>query len=328
MSQTTSAPLLQVRQLTKKYGKRLAVQGLDMNVYQGDIYGFLGPNGAGKTTTIRMILGLIQKSGGDVLLDGKRLQDIRDPFAEMGCLVEAPGLYPMLTGRQNLQVFQRLRGQIDTARVEEVLELVELTENADRKVKTYSLGMRQRLAIAVALLPNPRLLILDEPTNGLDPAGIREMRVFLRRLADRGMTILISSHLLDEIEKIANRVCIIYDGKRIAEAPLDELLKRAPRDLEIVTEQVAEVHMFVNNWLQSRGSSSQALVENGHVVVEQFAEDTAMLNRDLHAQRLSIRELHLQKPRLEDLFLSITATTSTVTSTMEGGVSHVQSMAR
>ncbi|ARU59887.1 hypothetical protein CBW65_01550 [Tumebacillus avium] len=305
-------PLLEVKQLSKTYGGRTVVQDLDMTIYPGDIYGFLGPNGAGKTTTIRMILGLIQKSGGEILFAGQKMEELRDPFAEIGCLVEAPGLYPNLTGRQNLALFQKLRKKQDKARMEELLEMVDLKQAADQKVKAYSLGMKQRLAIAIALLPNPRLLVLDEPTNGLDPAGIREMRAFLKKLAGQGMTILISSHLLDEIEKVATRLCIIHGGKQVLEAPLEQLLQ-SHRDLEIVTAQPQAVFTFVTGWLKARGHSATTRLADGKVLIESFPDDSALLNAAMVQSGLPISELRMQSSRLEDMFMTIT----------EGGQAHV-----
>ncbi|TCP53938.1 ABC-2 type transport system ATP-binding protein/bacitracin transport system ATP-binding protein [Tumebacillus sp. BK434] len=305
-------PLLEIKQLSKSYGGKAVVQNLDMTIYPGDIYGFLGPNGAGKTTTIRMILGLIQKSGGEILFAGQKMELLDDPFAQIGCLVEAPGLYPNLTGRQNLVLFQKLRKQRNNARIEELLEMVDLQHAADQKVKSYSLGMKQRLAIAIALLPNPRLLVLDEPTNGLDPAGIREMRAFLKKLAGHGMTILISSHLLDEIEKVATRLCIIHGGKQVLEAPLDRLLQ-AHNDLEIASAEPQAVFSFVTNWLKARGHESATRLTDGKVLIEGFPDDSAALNAAMVQSGLPISELRVQRSRLEDMFMTIT----------EGGHAHV-----
>ncbi|WP_157729382.1 ABC transporter ATP-binding protein [Tumebacillus algifaecis] len=305
-------PLLEVKQLSKTYGGHHVVQNLNMQIYPGDIYGFLGPNGAGKTTTIRMILGLVRKSSGEILFAGQKMELLDDPFAQIGCLVESPGLYPNLTGRQNLVLFQKLRKQRDPGRIEELLEMVDLQAAADKKVKAYSLGMKQRLAIAIALLPNPRLLVLDEPTNGLDPAGIREMRSFLKKLAARGMTILISSHLLDEIEKVATRLCIIHEGKGVIEAPLEQLLEKH-RDLKIVSPEPEAVYKFVTGWLKSRGHAAVTRLVDGHVLIESFPDDSAVLNSAAVQSGLSISELRVQSSRLEDMFLTIT----------EGGDAHV-----
>ncbi|MFD2169608.1 ABC transporter ATP-binding protein [Tumebacillus lipolyticus] len=309
-------PLLEVKRLSKTYDGRQVVHDLDMTIYPGDIYGFLGPNGAGKTTTIRMILGLIQKSSGEILFAGKPLHLLADPYAQIGCLVESPGLYHNLTGRQNLVLFQKLRKAKDSARIEELLEMVDLQSAADRKVKDYSLGMKQRLAIAIALLPNPRLLILDEPTNGLDPAGISEMRTFLKKLSEQGMTILISSHLLDEIEKVATRLCIINQGRQVAEAPLDQLL-HTHRDLELVSPKPEALYKFVTDWLQMRGHTALTRLVDGNVLIEGFSDDSALLNTAAIQSGHSISELRIKTSRLEDMFFTFT----------EGGDNHVGRLA-
>ena len=203
------------RGLVKRYGDVLAVDRVDLTVRAGDVYGFLGPNGAGKTTTMRMLLGLIRPDAGDVRLFG------RDPLREgaraldgVAGFVEAPRFYPYLSGRKNLEMMAALDGGDARARIDAALETVDLTDRARHKAGGYSHGMRQRLGIAAALLRAPRLLILDEPATGLDPAGMRDMRALIRRLADGGMTVLLSSHQLAEVEELCDRVAIVRDGAR------------------------------------------------------------------------------------------------------------------
>ncbi|WP_216368894.1 ABC transporter ATP-binding protein [Dictyobacter arantiisoli] len=216
--------VLRTINLTKQFKQRTAVNALHLDIRRGEIYGFLGPNGAGKTTTIRMVLGLITPTSGRVEILG---QDARARRAvvlpHVGALIEQPALYHSLSGRNNLRVFADVLGGVPTARLDEVLTLVGLQERQRDKVQTYSLGMKQRLGIAVALLHDPALLILDEPTNGLDPAGIAEMREFLHRLSATGKTVLISSHLLSEIQQICTRVAIINFGKLVIETAVGEL---------------------------------------------------------------------------------------------------------
>jgi ABC-2 type transport system ATP-binding protein len=221
---------LVARGLTKRYGDVNVVDGLDLLVQRGELYGFLGPNGAGKTTTIRMALGLIFPSGGEVELLGEPVVHGRasGSLERTGAMVEEPGFYRYLSGRRNLEVFARAgAGRGDArrrlARINEVLELVGLGGAARKRVKAYSQGMRQRLGIALALLGDPEILVLDEPTNGLDPAGMREIRQLLRRLADAGTTVFVSSHLLAEVEAVCDRVGVLSRGKLVAEGPPGQL---------------------------------------------------------------------------------------------------------
>ncbi|MHB8512227.1 MAG: ABC transporter ATP-binding protein [Actinomycetota bacterium] len=221
---------LQAKNLSKRYGDFLAVDSLDLSIEQGTLYGFLGPNGAGKTTTIRMALGLIWPTAGEVSVFGERV--LAAPTAhvltKVGALVEEPGFWKHLSGRRNLEAFAGVhRSSQERAkrlgRIEEVLRLVDLHDAADKRVKAYSQGMRQRLGVAQALLGAPELLVLDEPTNGLDPQGMRDMRLLLKRLASEGTTIFVSSHLLGEVEALCDRVGVLAQGKLVAEGPPSEL---------------------------------------------------------------------------------------------------------
>jgi ABC-2 type transport system ATP-binding protein len=211
--------------LSKRYGSRPAVRDLDLEVRRGEVFGFLGPNGAGKTTTIRMALGLVRPTSGRVELLGL---DVREHRAEVlprvGALVETPALYPYLSGRQNLRAFAHMLGGVPDARLDEVLEVVGLAGRQRDKVRSYSMGMKQRLGVAVALLNDPELLILDEPANGLDPAGIVEMRDLLRQLAAAGKTVFVSSHVLAEVQQICDRVAIINQGRLVREATVADLV--------------------------------------------------------------------------------------------------------
>jgi ABC-2 type transport system ATP-binding protein len=221
-----AAPI-EVRGLVKRYGELVAVDSVDLNVEPGDVFGYLGPNGAGKTTSLRMMLGLIRPDEGSVRLFG------RDPQLGVAALegvagfVEAPAFYPYLSGRENLRLCAALDGGEASARIDEVLEVVEMSDRAGDRVGRYSHGMRQRLGIAAALLRRPRLLLLDEPATGLDPGGMRDMRELIRDLAARGITVLLSSHLLAEVEELCNRVAIVRRGRVVYEGALAELRERA-----------------------------------------------------------------------------------------------------
>ena len=222
---TVDAPPIEARGLVKRYGHITAVDDVDLTVSPGDVYGYLGPNGAGKTTSLRMLLGLIRPDSGSAKLFG------RDPLVEgaraldgVAGFVEAPRFYPYMTGRQNLDMVAALDGDGAEHRIDEALDTVDLADRAKDKVGGYSHGMRQRLGIAGALLRAPRLLLLDEPTTGLDPGGMRDMRVLIRRLADQGMTVLLSSHLMGEVEELCDRVAIVGSGRVLYEGSLPELI--------------------------------------------------------------------------------------------------------
>jgi ABC-2 type transport system ATP-binding protein len=216
--------VLALHGLSKTYGSRPAVRNLDLEVRRGEVFGFLGPNGAGKTTTIRMALGLIRPTSGTVEVLGRDVQRHRsEVLPRVGALVETPALYPYLSGRDNLRAFAYMLGGVPPARLDEVLELVGLAGRQTDRVKSYSTGMKDRLAVGVALLNDPELLLLDEPANGLDPAGIVEMRDLLRQLAAVGRTVFISSHVLAEVQQICDRVAIISLGRLVSVAPVAEL---------------------------------------------------------------------------------------------------------
>ncbi len=224
--------VLSAEHLTKRFGSREAVSDVSFEVRAGEVFGFLGPNGAGKTTTIRMLVGLARPDRGRVRIRGLDLsRDFRRAMGHVGCIVEAPDLYKYLTGRENLVHFSRMLPEGAEGRIPELARLVALAERLDDKVSTYSLGMRQRLGIAQALLGNPDILILDEPANGLDPAGIREIRQLMRHLADdRGIAVFVSSHLLSEVEQTCDRVAIIHRGRTLATGPVRELVDRVASD--------------------------------------------------------------------------------------------------
>jgi len=223
---------LEVRNLSKRYGSTVAVDDLSFSVEAGLVTGFLGPNGAGKTTTMRALLGLIRPSSGEALVEGRPPAEMAQPLRTIGAALEATAFHPGRSGRNHLRVLAAAAG-IASARVEEVLEMVELSDSADRRVNGYSLGMRQRLALAAALLGEPHILILDEPANGLDPQGMRWLRDLLRTQARAGATVLISSHLLSEVAQTADELIVIRDGKLVAKASLDEFTGSAATGLRV-----------------------------------------------------------------------------------------------
>lgn len=297
-----AAPL-EIEAISKSYGKTLAVSELSLFVPQQSVYGFLGPNGAGKSTTIRMVLGLQRPDRGTISLFGHPQSAARmASLRRVGSLVESPSLYQHLTGRENLELHRRLLS-LSTDSIDEVLKTVELTSVADRLVRTYSLGMKQRLGLAQALLGNPELLILDEPTNGLDPAGIHEVRSLLINLVNRrDVTVFISSHLLSEIEQIATHLAIISEGVLRFEGTQQELRARATRKLVIDVDQPDRAQVLL------AGSGHTVKCEGNRIVVEaNDADGPAQLNAVLVRAGIAVSHLSTQQHTLEGLFLELTA---------------------
>lgn len=290
---------LQVTNLHKKIRKREIIKGISFEVMPGEVFGFLGPNGAGKTTTIRMIVGLIKPTSGTILIGGK---DIRKNFTEamrgLGSIVENPEFYTFLTGQENLAYFARMDSSIKKERIQEVTELVGLEKRINDRVSTYSLGMRQRLGIAQALLSNPKLLILDEPTNGLDPSGIHEMRDFIRALArNEGISVLVSSHLLSEIELLCDQVAIMTDGTIIKTDQVAHLLSsRAQLRWRVTPIEQAKAFL----------ESVTEVEVDGEYLVTAMNEESAEWNEQLVAKGIKVHEIDKRKPSLEDLFLELT----------------------
>jgi ABC-2 type transport system ATP-binding protein len=298
---TEPAPV-EARGLGKRYGEIVAVDNVDLTVERGDVFGYLGPNGAGKTTSLRMLLGLIRPTEGsarlfgrDPLLDGARALDGVAGF------VEGPRFYPYLSGRRNLRLLADLDGDVPRRRIDEVLELVELSERAGDKVGGYSHGMRQRLGIAASLLRNPRLLLLDEPTTGLDPAGMRDMRELVKRLAGDGITILLSSHILAEVEELCNRVAIIRRGKIIYEGRLAELLASAGGGYALRATDPERARAV----LLSHGIEG-AQVLDGAVHFQADEQTVEAATVALGQAGIGISSLVPQTATLEELFLGMT----------------------
>jgi ABC-2 type transport system ATP-binding protein len=282
--------------LTKRFGPALVVNKLDLTVSSGQVYGFLGPNGAGKTTTIRMLLGLIAPSAGEICLLGRRLPDPR-AVARVGSMVEEPAFYSWMTGRANLEVLGATGGGCAPSEVDRVLSLVGLSDAAARKVKTYSQGMRQRLGIAAAMLGRPSLLIIDEPTNGLDPAGIREIRGLLRGLAAEETTVFLSSHLLAEVEQVCDRVAVIAGGRLIEEgAPAALGAVRRRVRVEVVAADTEAAARLLARWPGTHA--------NGQFLVEH--DSGRDVNGALMAGGVVAESVTVERPGLEDRFLEIT----------------------
>ncbi len=279
--------------LTKRYGDLFAVRDLDLTVRAGEVYGFLGPNGAGKTTTLRMLLGLVRPTAGTVLLHGG------NKGVSTGALIEGPAFYPYLSGRDNLRVLARHAG-VPARRVDVVLDLVDLAGRAGDRYGTYSLGMKQRLGVAAALLKDPRLLILDEPTNGLDPAGMADMRAMIRRLGAGGCTVLVSSHLLGEVQQICDRVGVISRGRLVREGTVADL--RGSADLRIVA---APAEWAAERCRQLVGAGAVSVVDGGlHLAVG--AERAGELNTALVEAGVTVSELRTVERDLEQAFFELT----------------------
>ena len=294
--------ILRTENLSKRFGKRLAVDQLNIAVHRGDIYGFLGPNGAGKSTTIRMLLSLITPTTGSVALFGADVRHDRSVLARVGGLVERPDFYLYLSAQKNLEIVSALYGDVNRERIAEVLRIVGLADRAKDRVKAYSHGMKQRLGIAQALLPDPELLILDEPTNGLDPQGMKEVRELIRRLnREHGMTIFLSSHLLNEIEQVATRMCILHRGTLVVQGRVRELLSHDRIAVRINTEPADRALELLRGM---SGVHDIDLRDDGIHCVMQEA-DLARTNAALVEAGLAVSGFAPRRS-LEDYFLSIT----------------------
>ena len=297
------ADIVQTRGLCKQYGKVMRVNRLDLQVPEGAIYGFLGPNGAGKSTTLKMILGLVRPTAGSISVFGKEVNGHNrlDMLRQVGSLIESPSYYGHLTGEENLKVVQTLRG-VPEKDVYEVLEIVRLEGQRNKKVAHYSLGMKQRLGLAAALLGFPRLLILDEPTNGLDPAGIQEMRELICSLPARfGMTVLVSSHLLSEIDQMADHVGIIREGELVFQDTLETLHRHSRHNLALRTGDNEGALKLLH---QSRVPCAQ---EEDYILLPRLDDpDAAKLIRYLIGHGVDVLRLEERQKSLEDIFLELT----------------------
>jgi len=303
-----SDPVIEVEQLRKVYRRlrgrpQTAVAGLDLSVPTGGVFGFLGPNGAGKTTTIRCLLGLVRPSGGRTAVLGADSQrELPRVIGRIGSIVETPAMFPGFTGRRNLLLLGRPQG-IGRRRVDEVLDQVGLADRAGDLVKAYSQGMRQRLGIGAALLKDPEVLILDEPANGLDPAGIKEVRDLLRRLGDEGRTVFVSSHILSEVQATSDRVAILARGRAVASGPVQEVIARGRSGRLVAGLPPEEIDRGL---AVLREAGFRASPDGGRIVVEPPEDGPAAVTRTLASNGLYLTELREEEVSLEDVFLEVT----------------------
>lgn len=297
--------LIETHNLTKQYGTQKSVSGLNIHVKAGRIYGLLGRNGAGKTTTMKMLLGLTQPTSGSVTIFGKQMAgNEKKILPRIGCLIESPGFYPNLTGTENLKIFARLRGVPTKNAIKGALEVVGLPYNDKKLFSQYSLGMKQRLAIALAIMHDPELLILDEPINGLDPIGIAEVRGFIRELCDaRGKTILISSHILSEISLLADDIGIIDHGVLLEEESLAELEEKNSKYIHFLVSDAAQAARLIERHFHTRNFS----VESDHSLrIYDTSLPVSEMNRTFIQNGLEVSEAHTCEDSLEDYFKRVT----------------------
>jgi putative ABC transporter, ATP-binding protein len=290
--------VIETRGLTKQFKGHTAVDSLDLRIPQGVVYGFLGPNGSGKSTTMKMLLGLTQPTAGEIEIFGKRLTPASrgELLPLIGSMIEAPPGYGHLTGWENMQIVRDMLG-LAVPQIEEALKTVRLIEHKDKLVRNYSLGMKQRLGIAMALARNPALLVLDEPTNGLDPAGIEEIRTLLMDLANKGITVMVSSHLLDEIDKMATILGILSSGKMIFQGTREQLFEHSVPDLIIKTSRPRDARRLVDG---------ATITPEGITVSGLDKEQTAAMVKILAAADIPIHEVRRVQQSLEDVFMDLT----------------------
>ncbi|MDE3230869.1 MAG: ABC transporter ATP-binding protein [Chloroflexota bacterium] len=295
--------VLRTRDLSKRYGERLAVDTLNIEARRGEVVGFLGPNGAGKTTTIRMCLGLLRPTSGSAEVLGHNVaREGARALPYVGALIEQPALYPYLSGRDNLRAIGDAQGGVSAARVDATLDRVGLLERAGDRVKTYSLGMRQRLGVAMALLQDPILLVLDEPTNGLDPAGVVEMRDLLRRLSAEGRAVFVSSHALGEVRQMCSRVAIINHGRLVTEAAIGDLTRGAG-EFVVTLERASDALALA---LTQPWGRATRLDPQGRLITSAPEGESGALNLWLVGQGFTPRAITPAEESLEDIFLRLT----------------------
>ena len=303
MKVSTCGTVLETQSLTKQYGRRVVVEQLSLLVERGEIFGFLGQNGAGKSTTIRMLLGLVRPTSGRVRLLGYDMSKHRlSALARVGAIIDTPAFYDNLSGWRNLSMFADMSGGAPRQRIDAVLESVGLRERARDPVRVYSHGMRQRLGIAQALLPDPEFIILDEPTDGLDPQGISEMRFLIRRLVDEfGLTVMLSSHLLNEVEQLCNRIAIIDSGRLLYQGSLENLIGK-DKIIRLTVDRLEETYQLLSS------DPLFSLSRNGDksVYVRTSTEQIPRMNALLVARGIDVLEISPQRETLEQVFLRLT----------------------
>ena len=295
--------LLQTRNLTKQYGRYKAVDGVNMHIKKGAIYGFIGRNGAGKTTCLKMISGLSTPSYGEIEMFGYKGKDLQKVRSRVGCLIEAPGLYGNMSAYDNLNIKCKLTGIKKKGYIEELLKTVGLDTVGEKKTKHYSLGMKQRLGIALALVGEPDLLILDEPINGLDPQGIVEVRETIQKLAkERGMTICISSHILEELSKLATDYGIIHNGCLVQELTREELMKKCSERIELTLDNPKQAIPV----LDDMGFNSYQVIDKEHIHIFERLGESASLNMELAKAGIPVKGISITSEELENYFLRLT----------------------
>ena len=295
--------LLQTRNLTKQYGRHRAVDDVNMHIKKGAIYGFIGRNGAGKTTCLKMISGLSTPSYGEIEMFGYKGKDLQKVRSRVGCLIEAPGLYGNMSAYDNLNIKCKLTGIKKKGYIEELLKTVGLDTVGEKKTKHYSLGMKQRLGIALALVGEPDLLILDEPINGLDPQGIVEVRETIQKLAkERGMTICISSHILEELSKLATDYGIIHNGCLVQELTREELMKKCSERIELTLDNPKQAIPV----LDDMGFNSYQVIDKEHIHIFERLGESASLNMELAKAGIPVKGISITSEELENYFLRLT----------------------
>lgn len=296
---------IQTHNLGKKYGTYWAIQGVNLNIPRGKIYGLLGRNGAGKTTIMKLILGLAEKTEGEIELFQKKIINYsKEIYTRIGSMIESPGFYPNITGRENLEIFARLRGSVDKKKIKKALDIVGLSYEEKKLFQNYSLGMKQRLSIANAIMNNPDILILDEPTNGLDPIGILEVRKLIKNLSEEyGKTILISSHQLSEMEQLVDYIGIIHEGNLLEECSYQALREREHPYIRLIAEQPVKVYQYLDEYFKIE---NMEIINTGEIYIYNSVYSTLEINRSLFEANLGVSEISMCRDNLEDYFRELT----------------------
>ncbi|WP_449540336.1 ATP-binding cassette domain-containing protein [Ferdinandcohnia sp. Marseille-Q9671] len=302
-----SETILKATNISKIYGKHKALNKVSIEIKRGMIYGLIGENGAGKSTFMRTVMGLITIDEGDIELFGKTgTKGLQHARRKMGQSIETPALYPELNARENLRV-QAANGGVGEREIDDLLRLMNLGNTGKKKVKNFSLGMRQRLAIAITLITNPEFLILDEPTNGLDPSGIVEMREIIQRLVtERGITVLLSSHLLDELSQLATHYGILHDGKLISELSREQLARETRQYIELETTEVQKAVIVLDNI----GIKDYEVINGTEINIYERLDEVASINRSLVLENVNVLRIGTTRQKLEDYFLQLTGGTT------------------
>lgn len=295
--------ILETNQLTKQYKNQTAVKQVNLHLEKGSIYGFIGRNGAGKTTFLKLISGLAAPTSGEITLFGRKKDDAKEVLDRIGVLIEAPGLYPGMTAMDNLKLKALCLGNYQNSELEEILQLVGLSEAGKKKVKHFSLGMKQRLGIGMALVGNPDLLVLDEPINGLDPQGILEVRETIRRLnQEQNITVILSSHILEELSKLVTHYGIIHRGELLEEMTREELQERCGERIEIITTQAERACTT----LERLGIQNYKVIDQTTLYVQEHLERAAEINRELLTDNVLVESFGVKRASLESYFIELT----------------------